>query len=124
MTLFSIALVCSSIAGLAVFAVSIAVLYDMHLADRRWLSACGWLCTAVVGCWLLWSPQSFITPQTWPIAFLVVTLAVVLWQHLRAIRAEAVRPSRHRLTPSLVGLALLGGCLSVAPVMAALKGFA
>ena len=117
MTTYHLVLACTAAAGWALFVGSLAVLEAMHVKDGRWLSAAGWIGTALVGLWLGVAPQTLITAATWPVAVLAVTLAMVLWAHLQSIREYSARPARHRAPLPMVACLLLAGCL-LAPALA------
>ncbi|MGV8823041.1 hypothetical protein [Methylibium petroleiphilum] len=117
MTLYALASIAASAAGWAVALASFAVISGMSLRESRWLTLAGWMCTGAAGVMLGLDPTHYITLANWPMAIMPISLAMVVWGHLPAIREHSQQPARHRVAGPIVAAALLAGCM-VVPALA------
>lgn len=117
MTAFSVLQAAAAVAGLAIVIAALAVLECMRWRDGRWCTAGAWIATALASGYLAIEPSSVVTPTSWPAAMLVITLAVIAWINVQALREHAARPAAHRIASPLVACGLLAGCIAVLPVV-------
>jgi hypothetical protein len=75
------------------------------------------MATAASGFFLAIEPSSVVTPATWPAAVLVITLALIAWTNVHALRVHAARPAQNNAFSPLVFCALLAGAIAVLPVV-------
>lgn len=113
-------IVMASAAGFALLGAALVVMEGMHpFVSGRWFTALGWLGTVCSGAYLAVVPGYTRTPVSWYVAMIAVTAAVVIWQNIEAICAEAKRRAKRRVLAPTIGAGLLAGCMAVAPAQGA-----
>lgn len=106
----------ASAAGWAIFALSVAVLDAMDpRRTGRWLSAAGWCGCLFAGLALGLDPKG----HDWQLIVLATSMALIGWRNVHALRVQAAEPSPFRRAVPVVAVAVLAGCVAIAPALGA-----
>lgn len=112
--------VLASAAGFALMGAALVVIEGMHLwQSGRYFTGLGWLGTAASGAYLAIVPGYTHTPLPWYVVMVTVTAAIVFWQNIEALCAEAKRQARHRWMAPVAVVGLLAGCVAIAQAQGA-----